>query len=224
MNNKEAKKQEIIDAFNFRHATKEFDPSKKISDEDFEFLLEVGRLSPSSVGFEPWKFIVIQNQELREKLRAVSWGAQKQLPTASHYVAILARKNVEYNSDYVLRLQKEVKKVPEELFEPMMERYKNFQQNDQHLFDTDRALFDWSSKQTYIVLGNMMSAAAQIGIDSCPIEGFNYDKVREIFDAEGLLEGGNLDVSVMVAFGYRIMEPKREKTRRCLDEIVQWIY
>ncbi|MGB3569190.1 MAG: nitroreductase family protein, partial [Priestia megaterium] len=53
------KKQEILDAFNFRHATKEFDPTKKISDEDFQFILETGRLSPSSVGYEPWKFLVV---------------------------------------------------------------------------------------------------------------------------------------------------------------------
>ncbi|MBN4863246.1 NAD(P)H-dependent oxidoreductase, partial [Staphylococcus sp. EG-SA-32] len=86
--------QTIIDAFHFRHATKEFDPTKKISDEDFNTILETGRLSPSSLGLEPWHFVVVQNKELREKLKAYSWGAQKQLDTASHFVLIFARKNV----------------------------------------------------------------------------------------------------------------------------------
>jgi len=76
MNNTD-KKQEILDAFNFRHATKEFDPTKKISDEDFQFILETGRLSPSSVGYEPWKFLVVENKDLKEKLKAVSCGARR---------------------------------------------------------------------------------------------------------------------------------------------------
>jgi len=67
-----------------------------------------------------------------------------------------------------------------------------------------------------------MTAAAQIGIDSCPIEGFNYDQVHDILKNEGFLEDGKFDVSVMVAFGYRAHEPKREKTRRSLDQVVQW--
>lgn len=72
--NHEMKKQEILEAFQFRHATKEFDPNKRISDDNFNTILEAGRLSPSSIGYEPWKFVVVQNKELREKLREVSWG------------------------------------------------------------------------------------------------------------------------------------------------------
>ncbi|MEC2078268.1 NAD(P)H-dependent oxidoreductase [Metabacillus fastidiosus] len=222
MNNKD-KKQEILDAFTFRHATKEFDPTKKISDEDFQFILETGRLSPSSVGYEPWKFLVIENDNLKKKLKAVSWGAQGQIPTASHFVIILARTDARYDSEYVLDLQKNVKKVPDDVLQTLMPRYKDFQENDFHLFESKRALFDWASKQSYIALGNMMTSAAQIGIDSCPIEGFNYDQVHEILKEEGLLEEAKYDISVMVAFGYRIHEPKREKTRRSMDQVVQWV-
>ncbi|RAS77147.1 NAD(P)H-dependent oxidoreductase [Priestia endophytica] len=217
------KKQEILKAFAFRHATKEFDPTKKISDEDFQFILETGRLSPSSVGYEPWKFLVVENEELKNKLKAVSWGAQGQIPTASHFVIILARTDARYDSEYVLDLQKNVKKVPNDVLETLMPRYKDFQENDFHLFESKRALFDWASKQSYIALGNMMTSAAQIGIDSCPIEGFNYDQVHEILKEEGVLEDGKYDISVMVAFGYRIHEPKREKTRRSMDQVVQWV-
>ncbi|GAB1807761.1 MULTISPECIES: NAD(P)H-dependent oxidoreductase [Priestia] len=217
------KKQEILDAFNFRHATKEFDPTKKISDEDFQFILETGRLSPSSVGYEPWKFLVVENKDLKEKLKAVSWGAQGQIPTASHFVIILSRTDARYDSEYVLNLQKNVKEMPDDVLETLMPRYKDFQENDFHLFESKRALFDWASKQSYIALANMMTSAAQIGIDSCPIEGFNYDQVHEILKEEGFLEDGKFDISVMVAFGYRIHEPKRGKTRRSMDQVVQWV-
>lgn len=69
-------KDQILAAYKFRHATKEFDSHKKISDSDFEFILETGRLSPSSFGFEPWKFVVVQSKDMREKLLPYSWGPQ----------------------------------------------------------------------------------------------------------------------------------------------------
>ena len=72
-------KESIIEAFNYRHACKEFNPEKKISDQDFNFILETGRLSPSSFGFEPWKFLVVQNQNLREKIKEHAWGGKKQI-------------------------------------------------------------------------------------------------------------------------------------------------
>ncbi|KHF40617.1 NAD(P)H-dependent oxidoreductase [Halalkalibacter okhensis] len=224
MEQSKMKREEILHALTFRHATKEFDPSKKISKEDFDLILEAGRLSPSSVGYEPWKFVVVQNQELREKLREVSWGAQGQLPTASHFVIILARtiKDTKYNSDYVKHQMLNVKKFPPELFDKIKERYKSFQEEDLHLLENERTMLDWAGKQTYIALANMMTVAALIGIDSCPIEGFQLDKVQEILKEENLIEDGHLAVSVMVAFGYRSKEP-RPKTRKDMNEIVQWI-
>ncbi|SEM19981.1 Nitroreductase [Mesobacillus persicus] len=199
----EGKKQEILDAFQFRHATKEFDPNQKISDEDFEFILETGRLSPSSVGYEPWKFVVVQNMELREKLREVAWGAQGQLPTASHFVLILARtiKDTKYDTEYVRNQMLNVKQIPAEIYAQMEERYKTFQEHDLRLLESEQSMFDWASKQTYIALANMMTAAAQIGIDSCPIEGFDFEKVQKVLTEENLLEDGHLAISVMVAFG-----------------------
>ncbi|WP_137788504.1 NAD(P)H-dependent oxidoreductase [Bacillus sp. E(2018)] len=221
---KEAKKQEILKAFQFRHATKEFDPEKKISDEDFAFILETGRLSPSSFGFEPWRFVVIQNPELREKLKPVSWGAQKQLPTASHYVVMLARtaEDMVYDSDYIQHMKKEVKNLPKEADEAISGFYKTFLESDFKLLGNDRAMVDWAAKQVYIALGNMMTAAAQIGIDSCPIEGFDQEKVQAILEKEGVLEGGNFEVAVMVGFGYRVNEP-RPKVRQNMDDVVKWI-
>jgi nitroreductase len=217
------RKQEILDAFHFRHATKRFNDEKKIKDEDFYLILEAGRLSPSSIGFEPWKFLIVQNKTLREKLRKVSWGAQDQLPTASHFVVILARTDIRYDSGYVIEHLKKVKQFPEEILSGLLERTKSFQEFDLPMLDSERSLLDWSCRQTYIALGNMMTAAALIGIDSCPIEGFDYRAVNEILQNEGLLENGNLSASVMVAFGYREEDPHRSKTRKTMDQVVQWV-
>lgn len=218
-------KEEILKAYHFRHACKEFDVNKKISDEDFHFILETGRLSPSSFGFEPWKFVVIQNQELRNKLLPVAWGAQKQLPTASHFIVILARKKEEmlYNSSYISNFMKNIQQLPEEVVTMKRGFYKEFQESDFQLLESDRAMFDWASKQTYIALGNMMTAAAQIGIDSCPIEGFHQEKVTAILKEEGIISDDTFGVSVLAAFGYRAEEPKHNKTRQTMDKVVEWI-
>lgn len=216
-------KEQVVTAFNFRHACKEFDPARKIPDENFKIILEAARLSPSSFGFEPWKFVVVQNVELREKMRAVCWGAQKQLPTASHYVILLARSGADmrYQSEYIKTIMQDLQKSPPEVITTRLERLKNFQEKDFELLD-DRALFDWACKQTYIVLGNMMTTAALLGIDSCPIEGFNRKKLESILVEEGILDKAHFGVACMVAFGYRASAPKREKTRRSLDEVVEW--
>jgi nitroreductase len=223
MNDTSLVKQQILDAFYFRHATKEFDSSKKITNDDFHFILEAGRLSPSSIGLEPWKFVVIQNREFRNRLEEIAWGAERQLRTASHFVIILARKSIDvrYDSEYITNHFKTVKKAPVEIVRDLPRRYQNFQEKF-GVLENERTIFDWSCKQTYIALANMMTAAAQIGIDSCPMEGFEYKQVHKLLDEEGLLEDGHFDVSVMVAFGYRKDEP-RAKTRKVLDDIVQWI-
>lgn len=101
--------------------------------------------------------------------------------------------------------------------------YSNFQTNDFKLIDSDRAMFDWASKQTYIALANMMTTAAMLGVDSCPIEGFNIEKVEEILSEEGILDKEHFGVSVMVGFGYRDEQPHREKTRQPMEDIVTWV-
>jgi nitroreductase len=214
-------KEQVISAFQYRHAAQAFDSTKKISEDDFNYILETGRLSPSSIGLEPWKFVVVQNPELRSKLKKISPGAQGQLDTASHFLIILARTNVRYDSEYVLDQMKNVQNMPEEVVSYFIGALKNVQEV-RGLLENERLLYEWSAKQTYIAMGNMMTAAALAGIDSCPIEGFDYAAVDHILEEEGLLEGGNLKASVMVAFGYRNEEPKRAKTRSNMDKIIIW--
>lgn len=216
-------RKQILDAFNFRHACKSFNATRKISAEDFDLILEAGRLSPSSFGFEPWKFLVIQNPQLREKIKTVSWGAQGQLPTASHFVVILARRenSMHYESEYILDHMRNVKQLPEDVVDMISEFYRDFQTRDFRLTESPRTMFDWACKQTYIALGNMMSVAALMGIDSCPIEGFDREKLEPLMEQEGLMDTNELGVSVMVAFGYREKDPF-PKTRHSKEAVVKW--
>lgn len=216
-------KDNALAVFEFRHACKKFDLDKKIPDEDFAFILEAGRLSPSSFGFEPWRFVVIQNPELRTKLKDVVWGAQGHLPTASHYVAILCRKDdMRYDSSFIDHLMRDVHHMPEDKIQIKRERLKKFQQTDLKLLENQRTLFDWASKQAYIALGNMMTAAAMIEIDSCAIEGYNQEATENILADAGVLDKEKFGLAVMAAFGYRI-DPQPPKIRQPLEEITAWV-
>ena len=210
-------KNTFLDAMKFRHATKEFN-GKTMSDAEFDGILEMGRISPSSFGFEPWKFVVVQNPELRKKLKVFSWGAQGQLPTASHFVIILARKNMHYDSEYITHMIQDVKQLPEDVEKMYRQFYTNFQTTAFKL-DTDRKIYDWASKQTYIALANMMTGAATMGIDSCPIEGFDMDATEAFLKDDLGINTDEFGPSVMVAFGYRKDAPKREKVRQQLSDI-----
>jgi len=213
----------FLDAMWFRHATKAFDQDKRISDEDFNTILEIGRLSPSSFGFEPWKFVVVQDRVLREKMKSFSWGAQGQLETASHFILVLARKQTDmvYSSDYIQHMMNDVKQMPEDVVKMYSGFYEQFQKVDFDLLSNERNLNDWSMKQVYIALGNMMTGAAYIGVDSCPMEGFDYQLTEQFIAEELNLDTEQYAPAVMVAFGYRKEEP-RPKTRQTLDSVVAW--
>lgn len=217
-------KDQILEAYRFRHACKEFDPERAIGEEDFRFILETGRLSPSSFGFEPWKFVVLQNKAIREKLLPVTWGAQKTLPTASHFVLLLTRtrKGMTPDAPHIQSMMKDIQQLPEEVCIKKATVYRTFLESDFGLWEDGRLVFEWASRQTYIALGNMMTAAAQIGIDSCPIEGFIKDKAESVLQEAGILDPAEYGLSCMVAFGYRVREP-REKTRRPLDQVSEWV-
>jgi len=214
---------DIIKAFKFRHACKEFDRSKKISDKDIKFILETARLSPSSFGCEPWHFVVVRDQELREKLKPVAWGAPLKLDTASHFILGLTMKApmTKPSSDYVMHIFKDIKQLPPDALEAYTGFYKNFHEDDFQL-DDDKKKFDWAAKQCYIPLANMMTSAALIGIDSCPIEGFHQEKVEKILTEDFGIDIEKYGLSYMVAFGYRKSDPARPKTRRNMDEIITW--
>lgn len=218
------KKSDILNAFNSRHACKVFDSEKKISEEDFKFILETGRLSPSSFGFEPWKFLVVQSEELRTKMKEFAWGAQNQLPTASHFIVLLSRKSssLKYDASYIYDFMKNIQKLPDDIVKMKGDFYKKFQTDDFKLLESKDTLEQWAHRQTYIALGNMMTSAALIGIDSCPIEGFDLEKTESLLASENILDRNEFGVSCMLALGYRAENPSREKTRQSIDAISIW--
>jgi len=216
-------KKDIISAFQFRHATKEFDNTKKLSEDDINFILQTANLSPSSFGFEPWHFIVVQDHELRELLKPVAWGAPLKLDTASHFILGLSMKApmTKWDSDYIMNMMKEIKQLPEDVIEMYSKFYREFQERDFNL-DTGKKLFDWASKQTYIALGNMMTAAALAGIDSCPIEGFHQEKTEALLREKFDIDTKQYGLSYMLALGFRKEEPPHQKSRRDFKDIVTW--
>lgn len=216
-------KNEILQAYNYRHACKIFDPNKKINEDDFSFILETGRLSPSSFGFEPWKFLIVQNMALREKLKQVTWGAQGTLPTASHFVVLLARKQKTLLSDssYITHMMHDIHHLDDEIIDKRRGFYKNFLEHDFSLLDDERTTFDWATKQVYIALANMMTSAAMIGIDSCPIEGFKAKELAQLMEDDFAIEPDKFGVACMVSFGYRANE-QNKKTRQAIENISRW--
>ena len=214
--------EQILEILNFRHACKEFDSSKKISDSDFEIILKGGQLSPSSMGIEPWKFLVIQNESLREELATVSWGGKKQIPSCSHLVILLSRmpKELKHDSSYIHHLLTEVKQMPQEAVENFKGVVKmiegtRFQNNE-------KALLNYSCLQTYIAAANMMTVSAMQQIDSCAMGGYDQKAVEEILIKHNLLNKDEFYLTLMIAFGYRINEPT-PKTRQSLNDLVVWV-
>lgn len=156
-------REEVIALQHQRYATKKFDSTRHISDEDWAALVEVGRLAPSSLGFEPWKMLLLNNEAMKQELKPLAWGAVSMLDGASHFVIYLARKGVNYETPYIEKLIKEVRHRSYDPESAYAHRIKSFQESDFKLND-ERSLFDWASKQTYIQMANMMNAAVLMGI------------------------------------------------------------
>lgn len=218
-------RKELLKGYQFRFACKEFDETRTIPEDIFEVILETGRLSPSSFGLEPWKFLVIQNPQLREKIKKISWGVQSKLPAASHFLLFLTRTEQDL-SGFSTYIRKEILENTQNLGHDFSDA--KAQKIDAYLKDdleaiTPRALRDWAARQVYIPIGNMMTTAALFGIDSCPIEGFTQKGVNQLLEEYDLLENGRFSATCMVAFGYRKKDPPRPKTRRPATEVIQWI-
>lgn len=214
--------EQILEILNFRHACKEFDSSKKISDSDFEIILKGGQLSPSSMGIEPWKFLVIQNESLREELATVSWGGKKQIPSCSHLVILLSRmpKELKHDSSYIHHLLTEVKQMPQEAVENFKGVVKMIE--DTRFQNNEKALLNYSCLQTYIAAANMITVSAMQQIDSCAMGGYDQKAVEEILIKHNLLNKDEFYLTLMIAFGYRINEPT-PKTRQSLNDLVVWV-
>jgi nitroreductase len=190
----------LIDCLNWRYATKKFDPAKIIPTETWQALVESLVLTPSSYGLQPWKFIVITNAELKAQLKPLSWN-QPQVTDCSHYVVFTIKKNL--TATHVDRFVARTAEIRDTSIESMA-GYRNMMVAD--VVDGARSfnVNEWATRQTYIALGNFMTCAALLGVDTCPMEGIepiNYDKVLQ------LSEQGYTTV-VACAAGYRADDDK----------------
>lgn len=208
---------DLIDALNFRYATKVFDSEKKIPKDTWEAIEDSLVLTPSSFGLQPWKFLVVETEEIREKLKGASWG-QGQVTDASHLVVLTARTDLTQADidEWVARLS-EVQGTTLEDLAGLSGMISSFSGGMDQA--TKQA---WNARQVYIALGQLMMAAAVLGIDACPLEGISAAEYDEIL---GLKDSGYA-TAVACALGYRASDDKyavakkaRFEAERVLDRV-----
>ena len=205
----------LLETLSWRYATKKFNPSKKIDATTWKALEESLALTPSSYGLQPWKFLVVQDPELRAQLREQSWG-QGQVTDASHFVVFTARTDVtEADVDRYLARIAEVRGVSLESLAGFRKMLVDNLVNRGQRADIP----EWAARQTYIALGQLMTAAAALGVDATPMEGLDpkaYDRILG-------LEGSGYATTMACALGYRAEDDgyaKLPKVRFATEELV----
>ncbi len=199
----------IEESLYFRHACKRFDPARKVPEEELRFILEAGRLAPSSFGMEPWRFLVIRDDALKARLRPHCWD-QPQITECSDLIIILGRIADPLDPNYYGRMFRR-RGLDAAKTAAYIQRYESY-------VSALHSIPGWVSRQCYIAADHMMLIAAQIGIDSCPIEGFEPRKV----DKELGLDRKKERSVLLLPLGYRVQEPG-PKLRRSFDEVVSFL-
>lgn len=212
---------EILDISNRRYATKAFDADREVSEDDLRTILEVGRLSPSSFGYEPWKFLVIENEELREEIYDIAPGARNAIHGDAKLIIILYRKDVNYKSEHVIHIVEDVLGLEYDPESPITQGFRGFQENLLEL-KSEEDINNWSRRQTFIPLANMMTAAASLDLDCVAIEGFIHSALTDLLREKNIIDTDKYEPSVLMAVGYRNEEIK-PKRRRQFEEVVEFI-
>ncbi len=207
---------DIVSSLKWRYACKVFDAAKKIPAETWSSLEESLVLTPSSFGMQPWKFLVIQDPELREQLVPHAWN-QRQVADCSHLVVMTTfREMPEDHIDTNIRRMMEVRGGTPEALIGFRNMVAGFRQSGQE----KGWLGDWAKQQSYIALGQFMLAAALLKIDTCPMEGFVAAKFDEILG----LTGGAYTTAVLCPAGYRSEDDKYAvlpKVRFSLGDVIE---
>lgn len=209
--------EKITSALSWRYAVQAFDKSKKVSDADLTTILESARLSASSFGLEPWKFIVVENPDIRAKLAVVGYG-QPKITEASHLIVVARRTDARENivSERILRTA-----TIQGVDAAMLDGFK--QMLDGTVLGRDDAALDvWNRCQTYIALGSMMETASLLGVDNAAMEGFDPKGVDEVLG----LTAKHLTATTLLAIGYRSESDeaaKRPKVRRSVEEVIEYV-
>lgn len=191
---------------NWRYACKKFDSTKLIREADWNILTESLRLSASSYGLQPWKFIVVQNPELRKKLQELSWG-QTPVTEASHFVVLTYKEKMdEAHIDRFIAETAKARGVEAQ----SLEGYKNMMMSDLVKGPRSEIINWWAQRQVYIAMGSLLTTAAMMEIDTLPMEGLDpagYDKVLG-------LEGSGWKTVAAVACGYRAADDKYQSAKK----------
>jgi nitroreductase len=193
----------VLKQMQWRYATKKFDPNKKISDTDWKVLEQAMVLSPSSYGLQPWKFFLVSDPDIRAKLPALSWN-QTQVVEASHLVVMAIRKNL--GIEDIDRYLERIVEVRGGTLDALA-GYKKMMVGGlvpPKGFDINA----WATQQVYIALGTLMTAAAMLGIDSCPMEGFQPAAYDELLGLPAMGYGS----VVLCPLGYRAADDKYAET------------
>ena len=204
---------EIIKNLKWRYATKAFDPNKKLDEANLQKILEAGNLAPSSFGLEPWKFFVIQNPELRKKLKEKAWN-QNQITDSSALIVLAVKKTMtESDVDEFINRTANARGLKSTDLSAYNQMIKGFLAPQ-----TKEAILTWNSRQVYVALGFMLETAALLDIDACPMEGFDSDAFDEILN----LKNTDYHSLVLCAVGYRGEDPygKLAKVRKPLADVV----
>lgn len=203
----------FLDNQNWRYATKKFDATKKISTEDLNTLKEAIRLSSSSYGLQPYKIFIVENPEVRAELLAAAYG-QKQVVDASHLIVFANELN--FGEEGILKFSKNISETRGISLDSIQGYVDYMKSSITGLPEETRNI--WTSKQTYLALGNLLNAAAELKIDVTPMEGFMPSKVNEILGLEKL----GLNASLMATVGYRSEEDDTQhykKVRKSNEEL-----
>lgn len=208
---------QLLENLNWRYATKKYDPTKKVSEENINKIKEAIRLSASSYGLQLFKVLDIQSPEIREQLKPASWG-QPQITDASHLLVFCGYNDVkdEHIDEYM-----QLKADTQNFDVSALKGYGDFVKGkmSENSIDQKQA---WTAKQTYIALSSALMASAELKIDSTPMEGFEPDQYSEIL---GLEEKG-LKAAVLLAVGYRSDEDETQhgaKVRKSSDALFEII-
>ncbi|MDR1633866.1 MAG: nitroreductase family protein [Bifidobacteriaceae bacterium] len=214
----------FLETLRFRRAIKSFDPDRQLDPADFDFILQSGRLAPSSNGLEPWNLIVLREPELRAEFVRRTGAAPAQAAQASHLVAFTAKtaKGIDPAGDYLAHIATTVHGLTPDLIPARREGFRNFLANRIEVYGSPEATFGWTARQAYLALENMLVAAAAIKVDTCALEGLDYAQATAVLAEAGLIDPALDAFAVAAVFGYRSADPKRPQVRRPLEEIVTW--
>lgn len=204
----------IIDALQWRYATKSFLQGRSVSDADIETLKTAVNLTATSFGLQPFRLLVVNDDETKQKLREASYG-QAQLTESSHVFVFAAKKEMspEYIENFI-RLMASERGIPYDKLEGYADYIKGSVAGQDPEF-----IENWNKRQAYIGLGTLLAAAAELKVDACPMEGFEAAKYDELL---GLTDRG-LTATVVVPVGFRSPEDKTAdavKVRLPLEEFV----